>query len=188
MRKRSWRRGRVLVSKPEILGSRPGDVDFEIIQFYRRSSTFVKVCRNSSIFIVKFSVGMSKTFFDTCVFWSCVTRCRCRTTSSTLFTVFPHIWGSPSSYMTLQLLHSKFPYIWGKFYLIFYQCTVFCQHINRSTVTFLRPSPPLQRPSANYSQLQNYNFGNFLRRLSFAYRPLPSSIISWSICDTATKT
>jgi hypothetical protein len=30
---------------------------------------------------------MSKTLFDTCVFWSCVTRCGCRTTSSTLFTV-----------------------------------------------------------------------------------------------------
>ncbi len=91
MRKKAWRRGIVLVSKSEILGSRPGDVAFEIIQFYRRSSTFVKVCRNSSIFIVKFSVGMSKTFFATCVFWSCVTRCGCRTTSSTLFTVqIPH--------------------------------------------------------------------------------------------------
>jgi hypothetical protein len=30
---------------------------------------------------------MSKNLFDTCVFWSCVTRCGCRTTSSTLFTV-----------------------------------------------------------------------------------------------------
>jgi hypothetical protein len=35
---------------------------------------------------------------------------------------FPHILGSPSSYMTLQLLHSKFPYIWGKFDFLFYQC------------------------------------------------------------------
>ncbi len=35
--------------------------------------------------IVKFSSGMSETFFDTCVNWSCVTRCGCRTTSSTLF-------------------------------------------------------------------------------------------------------
>ncbi len=32
--------------------------------------------------------------------------------------VFPHILGSPSSYMTLQLLPSKFPYIWGKFFAI----------------------------------------------------------------------
>ncbi len=32
--------------------------------------------------------------------------------------------GSPSSYMTLQLLHSKFPYIWGKFSFLFYQCTL----------------------------------------------------------------
>ncbi len=30
---------------------------------------------------------MSETFFDTCVNWSCVTRCGCWTTSSTLFTV-----------------------------------------------------------------------------------------------------
>ncbi len=35
---------------------------------------------------------------------------------------FPHILGSPSSYMTLQLLHSEFPYIWGKFSFLFYQC------------------------------------------------------------------
>ncbi len=37
---------------------------------------------------------------------------------------FPHIvyvLGSPSSYMTLQLLHSEFPYIWGKFDFLFYQ-------------------------------------------------------------------
>ncbi len=33
-----------------------------------------------------------------------------------------YIIGSPSSYMTLQLLHSEFPYIWGKFYFLFYQC------------------------------------------------------------------
>ncbi len=26
--------------------------------------------------------------------------------------------------MTLQLLHSEFPYTWGKFYFIFYQCTL----------------------------------------------------------------
>jgi hypothetical protein len=30
---------------------------------------------------------MWKNLFDTCVVWSCVTRCRCGTTSSTLFTV-----------------------------------------------------------------------------------------------------
>ncbi len=38
--------------------------------------------------------------------------------------IFPHIWGSRWSYMTLQLLHSEFPYIWGKFDFLFYQCTV----------------------------------------------------------------
>jgi len=34
------------------------------------------------------------------------------------------ILGSPSSYMTLQLLHFEFPYILGKFYFLFYQCTL----------------------------------------------------------------
>ena len=29
----------------------------------------------------------------------------------THFVLFPHILGSPSSYMTLQLLHTEFPYI-----------------------------------------------------------------------------
>jgi hypothetical protein len=42
-----------------------------------------------------------------------------------IFFVFPHILGSPSSYMTLQLLHSEFPYIRGKFDFLFYQCTTF---------------------------------------------------------------
>ncbi len=46
----------------------------------------------------------------------------------------PHIWGNiyvfpqilviPSSYMTLQLLHSEFPYIWGKFEFLFCQCII----------------------------------------------------------------
>jgi len=31
--------------------------------------------------------------------------------------------GSPSSYMTLQLLHSESPYKWGKSYFLFYQCS-----------------------------------------------------------------
>ncbi len=36
---------------------------------------------------------------------------------------FPHILGSPSSYMTLQLLPSEFPYIYEeKFSFLFYQC------------------------------------------------------------------
>jgi hypothetical protein len=54
MRKRVWRRGRVLEIKYENLGSRPGDVAFETIQFYRRSLTFVKVCRDiySKIFFM----------------------------------------------------------------------------------------------------------------------------------------
>jgi hypothetical protein len=32
----------------------------------------------------------------------------------------PHVLGSPSSYMTLQLLHSEFPYIRGKFKFSFF--------------------------------------------------------------------
>ncbi len=65
-------------------------------------------CRKSSIFIVKFSTGMSKNLFDTCVFWSCVTRCGCRTTSSTLFTVHAFL---PSSYLTLLKYSSPSPVI-----------------------------------------------------------------------------
>jgi hypothetical protein len=41
---------------------------------------------------------------------------------------FPHILGSPSSFMTLQLLHSKFPYIWGKVDFLFYQCSTVLMH------------------------------------------------------------
>ncbi len=32
---------------------------------------------------------------------------------------FPHILGSPSSYMTLHPIPSEFPYRWGKFYFLF---------------------------------------------------------------------
>jgi hypothetical protein len=35
---------------------------------------------------------------------------------------FPRILGNPSSYMTLQLLHSNFPLYMRKFLLSFYQC------------------------------------------------------------------
>ncbi len=40
-----------------------------------------------------------------------------------IYCAFPHILESPSSYMTLQLLHSEFPYIWRKFDFLFYQWT-----------------------------------------------------------------
>ncbi len=90
-RKRLWRSGRVSEIKHENVGSLPGGVTFEPSQLCRRSSTFVKLFRKSSIFIVKFSSGLSETFFDTCVNWSCVTRCGCRTTSSTLFTVYMNV-------------------------------------------------------------------------------------------------
>ncbi len=46
-------------------------------------------------------------------------------TASSSICAFPHILGSPFSYMTLQLLHhSEFPYICGKFDSIFHQCIV----------------------------------------------------------------
>ncbi len=67
--------------------------------------TFVKGCQKSSIFIVKFSSGMSEIFFDTCVNWSCVTRCGCRTTSSSLFTVHP---------LTARRVCTHLPLVWGE--------------------------------------------------------------------------
>ncbi len=36
---------------------------------------------------------------------------------------FPHILGSPSSYMTLHPIPSEFPYIWRKSSFLFYQCS-----------------------------------------------------------------
>jgi hypothetical protein len=68
-------------------GSHPGNAAFETFQLCRRSATFLKACKKSSIFIVKLSSGMPKTFSDTSLNWSCVTRCRCRTNSSNFFTV-----------------------------------------------------------------------------------------------------
>ncbi len=35
---------------------------------------------------------------------------------------FPHILGSPSSYITLHPIPTGFPYIWGKVCFLFYQC------------------------------------------------------------------
>jgi hypothetical protein len=40
------------------------------------------------------------------------------------FASFTHILGSPSSYMTLQLIPSQFPYIWGKFRFLFFPCMI----------------------------------------------------------------
>jgi hypothetical protein len=120
-RMRVWCSGRVSECNPVDLASRPGDVAFETIQFCRRSSTFVKVCRKSSTFIVILSSGMPESFSDTRLNWSCVTRCGCRTTSSTFFTVHFLLYINPSSYKTLQPIPSELPYIWGKFWLIFCQ-------------------------------------------------------------------
>ena len=40
---------------------------------------------------------------------------------------FPHIVGSPSFYMTVQLLHSEFPYIQYEDNLIFFSVLQCCQ-------------------------------------------------------------
>ncbi len=45
---------------------------------------------------------------------------------SEIFCVFPHILGSPSSYMTLHPIPFEFPYIRGKICFLFYQCTDTC--------------------------------------------------------------
>ncbi len=42
---------------------------------------------------------------------------------------FPHILGSPSSFMTLHPIPFEFPYMWGQFCCIFYQC---CHAITHS--------------------------------------------------------
>ncbi len=103
IRNRVWRSGRVL--KFNLRPSLPGGVTFETIKLYgsivmyhlksstlgmclqRKKSTHVKVGRKSSIFIVKLSSWIRETFSDTRLNWSCFTRCGCRTTLSTLFTV-----------------------------------------------------------------------------------------------------
>jgi hypothetical protein len=126
IRKKVWRSGRLLACKIEDIGSRPGDVTFETIHFCRRCSTFVKFCRKSSIFLVKLSSGMPKTFSDIGLNWSCVTRCWCRTTSSTFFTVYVqytvhiYIFFAPSSsyFWDIPALLNKFDIckrVWKKF-------------------------------------------------------------------------
>ncbi len=103
-----WRSGSVSESKSKSVGSLPGWCsfwDFAAVskKFYIFKTT---ICwRSSMVILYKFrrgecvyseevriveqlSSGMSETFFNTCVNWSCVTRCGCRTTSSTLFTVY----------------------------------------------------------------------------------------------------
>jgi hypothetical protein len=105
-KKKMWRIGRALESKSEWEGSRPGGVSFETFQLCRRSSTLLKGCQKSSIFLVKFSSGMSETFFDTCVNWSCVTRCGCRTTSSTLFTVYPYFYELIDNFLSKKFYNS----------------------------------------------------------------------------------
>ncbi len=90
-KKKMLRSGRSLECKSESVGSRPGGVSFEIFNICRRSSTIVKVCQKSSIFMIKLSSGLQESFSDTRLNWSCVTRCGCWTTLSNFFTVFsPH--------------------------------------------------------------------------------------------------
>ncbi len=63
--------------------------------------------------------------------------------------IFSHflinVLGSPSTYMTLQLLHSEFPYIWGKFYLIFFQCTILPCYFRKSGIISALKIPYLWR-------------------------------------------
>jgi hypothetical protein len=47
---------------------------------------------------------------------------------------FPHILGSPSSYMTLHPIPCEFPYTWGKCCFLFYQCS--SGHLQYSTVVY----------------------------------------------------
>ncbi len=59
---------------------------------------------------------------------------------------FPHILGSPSLNMTLQLLHYEFPYIWGKFDFLFYQCAsdiTLPSHHGHNLIPTPFPPPPL---------------------------------------------
>ncbi len=95
---------------------------------------------------------------------------------------FPHILGSPSSYMTLQLLHSEFPYTVRKvifsFLSVFYSTEV----------------------STNFHErvmnLQNCNKKNVvdIRKLELAYRELISYrdftylMQSWEPCETVCQT
>jgi hypothetical protein len=60
---------------------------------------------------------------------------------------FPH--RSPSSYMTLQLLHPEFPYIWGKFDFLF---------ISAQCVTVLINSSPNCVPLF-YSRTETFVYG-----------------------------
>ncbi len=73
---------------------------------------------------------------------------------------FPHILGSPFSYMTLQLLHFEFPYIWGKFDFHFYQCT----HLRDSVTTILACKNLILQPPLGIDKFwasANFLFGTF---------------------------
>ncbi len=71
----------------------------------------------------------------------------------------PNVWGNAQifhytyeeavSHIWLCTRSLEFPNIWGKFYFIFYQCTVFLLFL---TSKIHCPPHPFQRPSADYSQ------------------------------------
>ncbi len=52
---------------------------------------------------------------------------------------FPHILGSPSSYMTLQLLHSVFSHIWWKFSFLCYQCNRMPKRLRKIRISIFLP-------------------------------------------------
>ncbi len=64
-KKEMWHSGRALECKSDGVGSRPGGVSLEIFNICWRSSTFVKVCRKSSIFLIILSSEVPESFSNT---------------------------------------------------------------------------------------------------------------------------
>ncbi len=94
---------------------------------------------------------------------------------------FPHILGSPYSYVTLQLLHSEFPYIWGKFSFLFYQCTY-------PTPILLPPLPPPRSIPPPTPSVFSLFIICSMRLLLFIYFLVSNSLLSNSnISDTPAR-
>ncbi len=73
------------IGKVKDAGSRSGGAAFDTFRLGQRSSTFVKICRKSLIFIMKFSTGKSDNLFVTLLLWTVVLLLHsgCRTFPST---------------------------------------------------------------------------------------------------------
>ncbi len=59
--------------------------------------------------MVKLSSGMPKTFSDTRLNWSCVTRCGCRTTSSNFFTEYD---------LEFLSVYARVPSLWARDFIL----------------------------------------------------------------------